>query len=68
MTKLVEVKDVLLDISLVDVTVIVEADDILSDNVKVLDVALVVGEMPLNISLVVDVTGVVGINDLLLDD
>ena len=46
-------------------TVIVEADDILSD--KVLDVILVVGEMPLNMTLVVDVSAVEGINDLLLD-
>ena len=48
MTKLVEVKDVLLDISLVDVNVIVETDDILSDNKVVLNVSIVVGLTVLN--------------------
>ena len=64
---MVESIDLLLDISVVDVTVIVEVNDLLSDDNKLLDVTLVVGEMPLNISLIVDVTAVVGINDLLLD-
>ena len=66
-TEEVVAADRLLNLSLIDVIVIVEADDILSDDDKVLGVALVVGEMPLNISLVVNVTAVVGINDLLLD-
>ena len=51
---------------LLDVSPIASLLDILPDDDKVLDVTLVVGEMPLNISLIVDVTAVVGINDLLV--
>ena len=52
---------------LLDVSSIASLSDIISNDDKVLDVTLVVGEMPLNISLIVDVAAVVGINDLLLD-
>ena len=51
---------------LLDVSSIASLSDIISDGDKLLDVTMVVGEMPLNISLIVDVTAVVGINDLLL--
>ena len=59
--ELVEGIDLLLDISVVDVTVIVKVNDLLSDDDKLLDVTLVINKMPLDESRVAGVTEVVDV-------
>ena len=64
---MVESIDLLLDISVVDVTVIVEVNELLSDDEKLLDVTLVINKMSLDESRVAGVTEVVEVNNLKLD-
>ena len=59
--ELVEGIDLLLDISVVDVTVIVKVNDLLSDDDKLLDVTLIINKMPLDESRVAGVTEVVDV-------
>ena len=59
--ELVEGIDLLLNISVVDVTVIIEVNDLLSDDDKLLDVTLVINKMPLDESRVAGVTEVVDV-------